>query len=53
MQPFETFTTEDRELAARVLDRAEQNGVKNAGDQSALIALIFGVDPFGCKPPQG
>lgn len=43
--PFADFSASDRELAMRVLDRAEQNGVTDAGDQADLIERIFGKRP--------
>ena len=42
---FEDFTPEDRDLAERILDRAEQNGVTEPADQADLIRRIFGKTP--------
>jgi hypothetical protein len=43
--PFAHFSHEDREFAKLILERAEANGVTDAGDQADLIERIFGQRP--------
>lgn len=44
-EPFADFSASDRVLAAKVLERAAENGVTDAGDQADRIERIFGKRP--------